>query len=210
MMANWHDLFFKLAFGDTARAAELLALALAKQDSPLLPVGPLRISKAPFVNPELADLYSDLLFEAPSAAAPLLIYILFEHKSTPKHFTLLQLYRYMGEIWALWVEKKAAILPRIIPIIVYQGSEAWNRPLSFHEYFAPSREYSAIGPELHPLFLDIAGIPDERRKRLSPNTRAALAALQHAFSSTPEDLMAALEPLRHHDATSDFLIGLLH
>jgi len=206
---NRHDLFFKLAFGDPALANELLTLALAERDSDLLPLGPLRISKDTFVKPELADLYSDLLFEAPSSASPLLIYILFEHKSSPDRYAVFQLYRYMGEVWALWVEKKASILPRIIPIIVYHGRTRWRKPLSVREYFVPSPEYAGIGPELRPLFLDLARIPAERFLRLSAETRAALGALRAAFSRDPKDREPALDFIRTAKVITDLIIGLI-
>jgi hypothetical protein len=80
--------------------------------------------------------------------------------------------------------------------------------MSFREYFADA-PYAAVGPELHPLLVDIGGIPPELLSRLSPETRAALAALKQAFSHKQADRHAASEPLRRLDATSDFHLGLI-
>jgi predicted transposase YdaD len=208
-MATPHDQFFKLAFGDPSRATELLALALVRPQSAVPPFAPLRVSKESFVPPNLSGLYSDLLFETSLGDTQVLVYILYEHKSSPDHFTIFQLYRYMGEIWARFVDNKALLLPRIVPIVVYHGTTEWTKPLSFREYFAPSPDYAAIGPELRPLFVDLARIPTERIVRLSLETRAAVGALRAAFSHKREDRELALELIRNVEVVSDLVLGLI-
>ena len=208
-MQTPHDQFFKLAFGDPLRAAELLALALARPQPAEPPFAPLRVSKESFVPPSLSALYSDLLFETSRAGTQFLVYILYEHKSSPDPFTLFQLYRYMGEIWARFVKEEAKGLPRIVPIIVYHGTTVWKKPLSFREYFPPSPDYAAIGPELRPLFVDLARVSTERLLRLSPETRAAVGAMRAAFSQTREDRELALELIRTAKVVSDLIRGLI-
>jgi len=85
----------------------------------------------------------------------------------------------------------------------------WTKPLSFRDYFAPSPDYLAIGPELRPLFVDLARLPIERILRLSLQTRAAVRALRAAFSHKREDRELALELIRTAQVVSDLVLGLI-
>jgi len=226
-----HDKFFKLIFREPARALELLRIALPmlvaeppkrtrdRNTMPVARVTDLRLTSESFVSEELQDLYSDVLFEAtvqnterrPSKSAKanrtsstVLVYILFEHKSQAEHFTLLQLYRYMGEIWGRYVEqirerekgqakrKVPEPLPRVIPIVVYHGKDAWTAPLHFSEYFGKPAQLAGTGPELNPLLVDLHRIDESFVKRLSLPTRVAFAAFKSTATGDEADLKTAI------------------
>ena len=55
----------------------------------------LEISKDTYVAADLRSAYSDLVYRVRHRDGPLAIYLLFEHKSSPEHWTLLQLLRYL-------------------------------------------------------------------------------------------------------------------
>ena len=226
-----HDKFFKLMFRNPARALELLRIALPmlitepqeqtrdRNTTRVVLLTDLRLTSESFVSEELQDLYSDVLFEATvqdtgpqknrsgrplPSPSKVLVYILFEHKSEAEHFTLLQLYRYMGEIWGRYVEqmrdrekgqakrKVAELLPRVIPIIVYHGKDAWTAPLHFSEYFGKPAQLAGTGPELNPLLVDLHRIDESFVERLSLPTRVAFAAFKSTSTGKKADIKAAV------------------
>ena len=230
-----HDKFFKLIFRNPARAVELLRIALPmlvteppertrdRSTTPVARITDLRLTSESFVSEELQDLYSDVLFEAtvqntehrwskPGKAnrtsSKILVYILFEHKSQAEHFTLLQLYRYMGEIWGRYTGEKSSgdteqklkpaakrkhePLPQIIPIIIYHGKDPWSAPLRFSEFFGSAARFAATGPELCPLLVDVHRIDESLVERLSLPTRVAFAAFKSTSTGKKADIRAAV------------------
>ena len=100
-----HDHLFKRVFGAPAEAASFLQARLPRRLSRSLhwPTS-LKRRPASFVTPDLRGSASDLLFEIryaePGAAqAPLWLYLLFEHQSTPDYWLLLRLLGYCCRIW---------------------------------------------------------------------------------------------------------------
>ena len=176
-------------FSDPARAADLVRLALPADARPLFELDSLRLVPGSFVEPDLRELYSDLLFEARMGVMRSLVYVLFEHKSSPERLTLLQLYRYMGAIWQRSRVSTSRSLARILPIVVYHGDRPWRAPLTFSDYFADaSPTFRDIGPEFRPLFIDLSRLADAALALTSPATRAALLALRHAFKPALRDV----------------------
>ena len=156
----------------------------------------LKPMKGTFVPSELRESLTDLLFEAVlprvlKGTPRLFVYLLFEHKSAPDASTVLQLLGYLTKIWEPYRIRRAARLPHILPIIVYQGRTRWSVPQSFDEYFSQT---SALGvdPQFRPLLLDLGRIREELLARQSAVTRSALAAMRFAANHTLPRLHAAL------------------
>ena len=67
------------------------------------------------------------------------IYLVFEHKSYPDKFTLIQILSYCIAVWEN--DLKKGINPRpIIPVIFYHGRRAFNLPSRFSDYYQVSHE----------------------------------------------------------------------
>ena len=101
-VANPHDAFCKFVLGKPELAAAFLAHFLPA--AAVLPLDLASLTAVPgsFVDPELTNHHSDLLFTATSASgadSQTLVYFLFEHKSKPDRKTPLQLLGYMARIW---------------------------------------------------------------------------------------------------------------
>jgi predicted transposase/invertase (TIGR01784 family) len=83
--------------------------------------------KDSFVNKELTEYFSDMLFKVDINKSEGYLYFLFEHKSYPSKSISFQLLNYMIEIWKAKIEnEKANELPIIIPLVIYHGKERWN------------------------------------------------------------------------------------
>ena len=58
----------------------------------------------------------------------LLLYVLFEHQSTPNRWMRFRLLEYCCRIWgdALLADNKRRELPPIVPVVFYQGRRRWR------------------------------------------------------------------------------------
>jgi len=89
-----------------------------------------------FVDAALAHQHTDLLYSVTwRDGSEALVYLLFEHQSTPPTEGLmgLRLLRYQDRIWERWRidHPKAKTLPMIIPIVLYHGVTPWSEPRTF-------------------------------------------------------------------------------
>jgi len=89
----------------------------------------LEICKDSFIEADLSDYYSDMLyrikFRDGSAGS---VYVLFEHKSYYDKYVHLQLLEYMVKIWRLHIKqnkKEPAGLPIVIPLLICHGRREW-------------------------------------------------------------------------------------
>ena len=111
---NVHDTFFRETMSHKEVAADFLANYLPDKVLEHIQLDTLTITKDSFVSEEQAEYSSDLLYHVKFTGNRLgLIYFLFEHKSYPDRFVVLQLLRYIIEIWELFRKQnpKAKTLP---------------------------------------------------------------------------------------------------
>ncbi len=100
-VANPHDRFFKEVFSRKNTAVDFLANHLPSEVLQTLDLGTMEIRKDSFIDEELRESFSDLLYEVKLADSRAYIYVLFEHKSFSDRFTAFQLLKYMIRIWEL-------------------------------------------------------------------------------------------------------------
>ena len=90
----------------------------------------MEISKDSFIEKDLADYYSDILYRVNLTGGNQgLIYVLFEHKSYYDKYVHLQLLEYMVKIWRLHIKQhkgKEGRLPIVIPLLICHGRNEWS------------------------------------------------------------------------------------
>ena len=142
-----HDNLFRKVFSDEAEAAGLLRPNLPEWLSTRLDWSTLTLQDRSYVDEELEASQSELLFEvqwqagdgqagagqagagaAGSEPERLLLYVLFEHQSTPNRWMRFRLLEYCCRIWgdALLADNKRRELPPIVPVVFYQGRRRWR------------------------------------------------------------------------------------
>ncbi len=85
------------------------------------------IEKDSFIEAELSEVFSDILYKVNLAGRDAYLYFLFEHKSFPEPRISLQLLKYMIKIWEQKIKQNQANdLPLIIPLVIYHGKTNWN------------------------------------------------------------------------------------
>ena len=131
---NPHDKFFKETFGNTEIAKDFLNNYLPQNIINIIDIDTLQPQKDSFINKELKECFTDLLFKVNINESEGNIYFLFEHKSYVSDDIPLQLLKYMLEIWDSKTKKQKTMkLPIIIPLVIYQGKDNWDIKTSLGE-----------------------------------------------------------------------------
>ncbi len=134
--AQPHDRLFRDMLSNSQRAMALLRDHLPKAIAERL-TSELRLQDGSFVDEALRGSQADRLFEATlTGDKPLLMYFLFEHKSSPDPNTPLQIAGYMINIWKRYAQDhpdRVHRLPAIIPLVFYHGARTWKVPTSLFE-----------------------------------------------------------------------------
>ena len=196
-----HDRLFKRVFGAPAEAASFLQARLPARLSHSLRWPTLKRLPASFVAPDLRGTASDLLFEigyaAPGAAqAPLWLYLLFEHQSTPDYWLRLRLLAYCCRIWEhdRQVHKDAGYLRPILPLVFYQGPTGWQHSPQFADLFpAATRDWPWLPRFEHVLFDQTQMSPAQAAG--SVRARLLQLTMMHAFNRAMREARARMRPL---------------
>jgi predicted transposase/invertase (TIGR01784 family) len=145
-----HDHLFRASFSRVESAALFLSEVLPEPVSRACRWEKLQVLPGKFVNTMLDEVESDLLYQVPlEGEGDALVYILFEHQSTPDRWMPLRLLTYMSNIWEAWRKNNPTSykLPPILPMVLYQGAGGWTVAPSFGEMLAVSPEMrKALAP----------------------------------------------------------------
>jgi predicted transposase/invertase (TIGR01784 family) len=120
-----HDSLFKETFKDPRRAAEELRHVLAPELARNIDFTTLAVEPGEFVDEELRERHTDLLFSAVIAGTKIRIYVLFEHQSSVDPWLPLRLLSYMLRIWE--EVRKQQPESRTLPAIVRSCSTTATR-----------------------------------------------------------------------------------
>lgn len=141
-----HDSFFKEVFTRTDVAVDFLTHYLPPEVLRLLEVQTLELVKDTFVDPELQQHFSDLLYGIKlKRGGEAFVYLLLEHKSAPERWTAFQLLRYAVRIWEPLVERSVKKLPPVFPLVLHHGRTRWQVPRQFSALI-DWREAEALRP----------------------------------------------------------------
>ena len=196
-----HDHLFKRVFGAPAEAASFLQARLPPPLSRSLHWPTLKRRPASFVTPDLRGAASDLLFEIRYAApgadrAPLWLYLLFEHQSTPDFWLRLRLLGYCCRIWERDRQhhQEARYLRPILPLVFYHGPTGWQHSPQFADMFpAATRDWPWLPRFEHLLFDQTQVSPVQAAG--SVRARLLQLTMMHAFSRAVREARERIGPL---------------
>ncbi|MBF0476838.1 MAG: Rpn family recombination-promoting nuclease/putative transposase [Deltaproteobacteria bacterium] len=156
-LTNSHDHFFKGIFSVKAEAEDFLSNYLPEEVAGLLKLDTLELGKDTYVDPELRESLSDLVYRVETTSAgPAVVYILFEHKSRPEPLIAFYLLRYMVKMWGQFIEQGwKAPLPPIIPLVFYHGPARWELDRRFQGLVAHHPALQSFLPDFQFLFYDL-------------------------------------------------------
>lgn len=188
-----HDNLVKHAFTDVEHARGVLATALPPAVAARIDWSTLSLQPGTFVDENLQDRYSDILYGARIAGRDALLYLLWEHKSGPAPLTPLQVLRYMVRIWdqhlaSLPQDKRGEVrkVPVIVPTVLHHGRDGWTAAVTFEEVLdADADLLAALGdhiPRLRLLVDDLGRQSDDElyARAATSFARLVLWALKNA------------------------------
>lgn len=163
---NPHDKFFKETFSNIAVAKDFINNYLPQSILDIIELDTLEAQKDSFINEELEEVFSDMLFRVNIDKREGYLYFLFEHKSYSSKNISFQLLKYMLEIWEAKIKKESANeLPIIIPLVIYHGKDSWNIKTSLGElingYRELPEEVKKYIPNYEYLLYDLSKYTDE-------------------------------------------------
>jgi len=196
-----HDALFKAVLGQPEHARGTLRAVVPAALAEALDWQTLTLRPGSFVDAALTHQHTDLLYSATwRDGGEALVYLLFEHQSTPPTEGLMafRLLRYQDRIWERWREDhpKAKTLPMIIPIVMYHGVTTWSEPRSFDALLdVPPGVRSAVEPYLVRftyVLYDLSAIPDDELRAGAMTALAKLAAMCFKHARRGEDFVQIL------------------
>ena len=163
---NPHDSGFRDFFSERRVAQSFLRENLPASIAKQLDYRTLKISKDTFIDKQLIPSQSDLLYEIKYKNLPLLLYLLFEHKSYQDWLVAFQLLKYMVRIWELYLKQHegAKKLPAILPLVIYHGKSEWRISKRFGDLMDIPVELEPHIPDFDYRLYDISHLPDEEIK----------------------------------------------
>jgi len=197
-VTNPHDRFFKATLSREEVARDFVRHYLPQRILDCLDVDSLTVSKDTFVDKELREYFSDLLYSLDvQEGGSAYVYLLFEHKSFSDPLTGLHILRYMVKIWEQCLKRgEGRPLPGIIPMVVYHGKGRWKVGLAFRDLFELPDVLGRLVPNFDYLLCDLTRYSDEEIKG-AVLVRVCLLLLKHIFSEDlPEKLPGILGLLK--------------
>lgn len=185
-----HNRFFHFSFSNIEVTRDFLKSQLAPEDLACLDLSTLKLYPGSFIDDELRESQSDLIFSiepmpvllaTTSEASPLiLIYVLLEHKSYPDPMTPFQVLKYIVRILEQGLREKKP-LSCVIPMVVYHGETAWTVARSLDDLLDVPKVLKRNMPQFTPPLLDLSQIPEDQ-KFANPFLQAVMQTLRYIWS----------------------------
>ena len=212
-----HDRLIKYTFGQEPSAAALLDGYVPETMRPDLELNVLEVVPGSFVDPQLSELHTDLLYKVRFKKAPLYMYCLFEHQSTPDPWIGARILGYKSAIWRKLsqAKPKPAKLPPIYVLVVYSGKERWTAPLRWSETLEFPQDVSSDFLKMEVNFeyqlIDLSQLsPDEIRGDVAGRLTLSLmkAAVEDRVLEWLKEAAPLLKMLREEQVTGMFEVLL--
>ncbi|WP_341756318.1 MULTISPECIES: Rpn family recombination-promoting nuclease/putative transposase [unclassified Candidatus Tisiphia] len=161
-----HDKIFRKSMENPIVAKEFLATHLPKDVLALIDSPTLKLEKDSFIEPDLSETISDVLFSVKFNDTDGYIFLLLEHQSTVDQLIAFRLFKYMVNICDryLTINPKSKSLPLIYPLVLYNGKKKYDAPLNIWDLFTYSdlaRSFWTNDCQL----INVHDIPDEELKK---------------------------------------------
>lgn len=128
LINNVHDKTFKKVLSDTKLAKRFFEQHLPFAMQKKVDLASLQLKKGSFVDDNLAEHLTDLLYSVNIADREGYIYLLLEHQSTTDELMAFRLLKYMVQIMQQHLDSHGTRkLPLILPVVYYVGHQSANK-----------------------------------------------------------------------------------
>ena len=209
--AHTNDGFFKAVFSQPEHATAFFKSHLPRAITAQIDWPSLKELPGSFVKSSLQQLHSDLLFSVRIGERETLLYLLFEHQSSPDPAMPLRLLGYVTEIFLQHQKAHGLPLPPVLPFVFHQGPESWSISTAFEDLFALPAELAAdllpFLPKFHHALLDLTRFDPDTGE---DDTRLRMV-LQLMKLARQKELLRFFQWLARYSARElpDSLLGLM-
>lgn len=160
-ITNPHDRFFREVFSYPEVAQDFVRYYLPQEIAATLDVSTLELSSESFLDPNLQEYASDLLYQIRlKDGEPAYIYVLLEHKSYIDWRTPFQLLRYFVRIQERGLREIGGMVP-IVPLVVYHGNSPWPVDYRMASLYSGPEEMRPYWPDFAYHIVDLSLYSDE-------------------------------------------------
>ncbi len=131
---NPHDRFAKSVMSKIENAKDFFGGVLPEGPRELIDIETLRLEKESYVDEELSEFFSDIVYTCRYRGSAVKLVLLFEHKSFVPKYPHLQLLQYKLNVWKRYV-RNSRKPPVVLPVVLYHGTTQWNKR-RFIEYLS--------------------------------------------------------------------------
>ena len=191
-VSNPHDCFFRGAMSNPRLALEFLQTHLPPHILEKIDPSSLKLAPGSFIDKELRQWFTDVIYEAAFDSHQGYIYMIIEHQRKAEPLMPLRLFEYMLKIMRTWVKEHhgSTELPIVYPCVIYNGERPYSHTTDFFELFQDPH----LGREifLKPFqLIDLSQIPDDDLKK-KPLIGMVEMFLKHARARDAFKLISAL------------------
>ncbi len=181
-IVNPHDKFVRKTLSRKEIAQDFLQNYLPNDVLEIVNLQSIEISKDSFIEKELKEYYSDLLYKVDFAGEKGYVYLLFEHKSHENKLTPLQCLGYIRNIWYLHIKQtKQKYLPLVIPLVLYHGRKKWSSGIRLSDLIqGPKEKLIKYIPDFEFVLYDLTQFSDNEIKG-AVTSKGILLLLKHIF-----------------------------
>jgi hypothetical protein len=137
---NPHDRFAKTVMSKIENAKDFFQGVLPKGLKRVIDIETLRHDPDSYVDEELSEFISDIVFICRCRESLVKLAVLFEHKSFVPAYPHFQLLRYNLNIWNRHIRNRRKP-PMVLPVVLYHGRKKWKKQ-KLAEYFTGPGEMS--------------------------------------------------------------------
>jgi predicted transposase/invertase (TIGR01784 family) len=186
-----HDRYARSVFSRLELSRRLFEEHLPASVVEAIDLETLEPAKDSYVDTDLRASYSDLAFTARlRGSAEALIYLLFEHKSSPDPLTPFQLLRYIVRIWESRL-REGKDLCCVIPFVFHHGRTGWTAARQVWDLVAVPESLKRYVPNMQLEILDLDAHPDDDLAR-DLHLRTNLLLLKYAQRAELGEHLAAI------------------
>ena len=205
-----HDATFRQFLTQPAIARDFMELHLPQALRAICDLSTLKLESGSFVEDDLRQYFSDVLYSLKTTAGDGYIHVLIEHQSTPDKHMAFRLLRYAVAAMQRHLEAGHKKLPLVIPVLFYMGKRRpYPYSLRWLEQFDDPQRAEQLYSSAFPL-VDVTVIPDD--EIMEHRGMAALTLLQkHIHQRDIASLMDRLATLLMADyLSSPQVMALIH
>ncbi|WP_040257386.1 Rpn family recombination-promoting nuclease/putative transposase [Rickettsia hoogstraalii] len=161
-----HDKFFQKALANPFVAREFFNMHLPPHIKALFSPTTLTLENDSFIEPNLKESITDVLFSVKINNNESYLYLLLEHQSSSDHLMAFLLFKYMLNI----AERHLSLYPNpkkfpfIYPLVFFNDNQKYTAPLNLWDLFENSELVKATWSNDYQL-IDLQNIADEKLKQ---------------------------------------------